>query len=182
MRLSSFGSFFLIVPVAGAVFAAIWLTAAAAYENVHFANTSGQVLSLIALLQDDASKDEYFAKQANQDLLTQLIRRGQIPMPQDGSLAKLENGWHRPIRLMLIAPSVAKLETDVPAAACRRLALLFGSDAPVLKLQVMEARAQNGAMQSIFDKNNNQKIEETTTEDACGKVGQSTLALILQLR
>jgi hypothetical protein len=164
--------------VIGAILVALWLAAAAIYENVRFADTSGQLLSLIATAQDMAAKDSDFDKRAGEDLLADLRRLAQIQ--DNGSGPK--NAWHQAIHLTAPAPSITRLETDVPAPACRRLALFFGKDAHDLKLQAMEARGENGVWRRFFDGAAGSTPNYAMIDAACGSTGYTTLALILALR
>jgi hypothetical protein len=184
MRLSSLSSLIVIVPIAGVICIALWLTAAAAYENVRFEQAKLQLLSLIAAAQDDA-KDSDFSKRAGEDLLAACARRGQPACIGDDKAAtgRLLNAWNQPIRMTAVSPSVMRLETDVPAHICRRFALFFGKDASAMKLQSMEAREESSHWRVFFDGASGQIPDYATTSAACG-AGEhaATLAFVLQLR
>lgn len=183
MQLPSIRPLIVIPPVACAIFAAMWLTAAAAYENVRFAKTAEQLLSLIAVTQDDAAKDPDFGRRPGEDLLVDLARQG-VQAAGFGSETpgKPVNAWHQPIRMTAVSSTTMRLETDVSAPACRRLALFFGKDAQDLKLQTMEAREENSHWRTFFSNAAGQALGYLAVNAGCGQTEYVTLALTLPLR
>jgi hypothetical protein len=170
------GFLMLALPVACAIITAIWLAGAAALENIKFARCTEQALSLIALAQDDAAKDPTFGQSQNEDIIDDLIRRGQIQNSPG-------NVWGGTIRATVQPLPFMRFETDLPSYACRRLALYFGKNASDLKLQKMEAREGSGAFYTFYD----MAVNPNTSEfpgmiQACGNTSFSTLALTTRLR
>ena len=181
---SSPGGFLLAaLPIFGVIAFALWLTADAAVENVRFAQTTGQLLNLISLLQGDAAKEPNFGLQAQEDLVATLIRRGQITGSGNDPKTWLLNSWRGAIRAMTVQPSVAQIETDVPAADCRHLALFFGRDAREIGLQVMEARSGPGSWRIFYDSASlGADPDIRAVSAACGTEPFAALALVLKLR
>jgi len=169
----------LAVPVVSAIVYAIWLAGAAAFENVKFAHCTDQVLALIAQAQDDAVKDRNFGQTPNEDIIDDLIRRGQIQ-------SQPRNAWSGDVRAVIQAAQPVPLmhfETDLPSYACKRLAIYLGKNAGDIKLQKMAAREENGTWNTFFD----MAVDPDTSEfpgvnEACGKAPYSTLALTIKLR
>jgi hypothetical protein len=167
--------------VIGVIAGALWLAASAAYENIHFVRTTGQILSLIAIARDDAAKEPAFGR-AGEDLMESLLRRGQIPGVRAEAVSAPGNAWGGAIRAEIVSPTVMRFETDLPTRDCRRLALFFGKDAADLALLSMEARDQNGPWRQFYDQSSNQQLGPSAADAACGWGEHATLALTLRLR
>jgi len=138
------GFIVLAIPVIGAIAVAIWLAGAAALENVKFARCTEQILTIVARAQDDASKDASFGATQGENIVDDLMRRGQL---QDVPL----NAWGGGIRAAVPMLPLVSIETDLPSYACKRLALYLGKNAAYIKLQKMEAREESGNWSTFFD-------------------------------
>ena len=177
------GFLIFAVPVVAAIAAAIWLTAAAAYENVKFVRGTDQLLSLMRLAHADATADSGFGQKAGEDLINDFVRRGQIASPP-------LNSWGGEVRMQIQPLPFMRVETDVPVPSCRRLAFFFGKNAQDFNLQKMEGREGNGLWQLIYNNNAaktdtaiaGQEIDYRTINAACGDGPVATLALTLGLR
>lgn len=178
---SGLGFILIALPVTAVLAAAIWLAASAAYENVRFAQTAEQLLSLVALARDSASKDPNFGRQPGENLIASLIRRGQLAAPGDGAQQTLTNDWQGEVRAETSQPFLMRLETELPARDCRRLALFLSNDLKALALQKMEAREGNGFWRLFYDVDGGQGFSQPAAAVACGQGEQVTLALTLRL-
>jgi hypothetical protein len=175
-NLAKAGYFMFAVPVGLAIFLAVWLTAAAAYENVKFARCTDQMYSLIEMARGEASKEAGFGGGTGEDLVDDLVRRGQLPAPP-------VNDWSGALRAQVPVPPFMRIEADVPAAACRRLALEFGKDANPADPIKMEAREENGKWTAIYDSSAYRKgLDYRLATAACGEGSYATFALTIALR
>ncbi len=180
---SPLGFFVFVLPVLSVILFALWLAAAAAVENVRFAQTTSQLLSIISMLRDDAAKEPAFGLQPGEDMVATLIRRGQIVGSGNDPQTWLLNSWRGAIRVTITQPTMARLETDLPAADCRRMALFFGRARRDAGLQRMEARGSSGNWRALYDNTAADADPEVRAIDAaCGQEPQASLALLLRLR
>jgi len=180
---SAFGFFVFVLPVLCVILFALWLAATAAVENVRFAQTASQLLSLISTLRDDAAKEPNFGLQPGEDLIATLIRRGQIVGSGGDTQTWLLNSWHGAIRATTAQPTLTRLETDLPTADCRRMALFFGRARRDTGLQRMEAHGGSGGWRAIYDNTGADADPNVRAVDAaCGEEPQASLALLLRLR
>jgi hypothetical protein len=168
----------LALPVIAAIFAALALTASAAYENVKFVHCSEQMLSIIAMLQDDAGKETTFGTIPNENFIDTLARRAQlatVPVP---------NSWGSTIRVTAAAPLIARMETDIPSRACRRLGAFFSKNAKDLRLLRMDVRIEDSPWNTFYSPTpaNETPLDNATLNNACGKSQIITLAIYFQLR
>ncbi len=173
--------FFIIIPIIGVIAVASWLAIAAAYENIRFAQATDQILALIAIAHDYASKDQNFGATLNEDLLNRLVQTGKVPPPKDGPQGGFINAWQGAVTATAIPGFLMRLETHVPTRDCRRLALFFGKDAKDLALTQMEAREEGGAWRQFYAAPDSIDISPTIIDAACGQASWSTLALIFRL-
>jgi hypothetical protein len=174
--IASVGFFILIVPVTAAIVASLSLTATAAYENVKFVRTTEQILSLIAVAEDNAAKDSSFGQGAAEDIVDDLVHRGQLtPQPV--------NAWGGSLRAVVQQPPFLRIETDLSSRACRRVALFFGKDAADLKILRMEVRGESGFWRAFYNAaTSTQAVDYTQAGAACGDDENTTLSLTLRLR
>jgi hypothetical protein len=112
----TFGFMTVAVPVLAICGFAIWLTVAAAAENIKFARCTEQVISIVAVAQEDAGKDPTFGQAPHEDIIDDLVRRGQLA-------GAPKNPWGGAIRAVVQSPSLMRLETDLPSYSCQRLAV-----------------------------------------------------------
>lgn len=175
--LASVGFFILAIPVGLAIIVTIWLTAAAAYENVKFVRCNDQLLTIISMARDDAATDSDFGARAGEDLVDDLMRRAQL-------LNLPVNNWGGAVRAVMETPPLIRVETDVPVRACRRLALFFGKDASALKLVKIEAHEEKSNWIIIYDDSNTNAatFDYRLINTACGWGNYSTFAVTLRLR
>jgi len=174
--LAAVGFFILVIPVTAAIIGSLWVTAAAAYENVKFARGADQMLALIASARDAAAKDARFGQQPNEDVISDLIRLGQYT-------ARPSNVWDGAIRATAGSPSMMRIEADLPSRACRRLAAFFGREASEVALQKIEARGWDGVWRQIYNAPHSPSGPSMLDIDvACGSGDNTVLALTLQLR
>jgi hypothetical protein len=168
--------FAIAVPVGIIVVFAIWLAGAAAFENVKFARCTEQVLSIIAAVQEDAGKDLTFGQVLREDIIDDLIRRGQLPgIPR--------NAWGGTVKATIQPLPFMRLELELPSYACQRLAIYMGKNASDLKLQKVEAGEGNNKWSTFFDAATNlDESEFSGANQGCGTGVQSTLVLTLRLR
>ena len=174
-QFSSIGFFILALPVVIAIAGGLWLTAAAAYENVKFVHTTDQLLSLIGIARSDAATDAEFGQRTNEDIIDDMVRRAQFrPQPT--------NSWGGGLRATIQPLPYMRIETDVPVRACRRLAQFFGKDASAFRLLKLEAYAEGGNWQTIFDATTMRNFDYRLINTACGRGTTATFAITLQFR
>lgn len=170
------GYLLITIPIGLVILIAVWLTAAAAYENVKFAHATDQLIFLIETARHDAATDTNFGRGTGEDLIDDLIRRSQLPGPP-------ANSWNGQLRAQVPILPFMRIETDVPVHACRRLANFFGKDAGALELQKLEARQEKGEWLAIYDANDNKRgLDYRLVNAACGGGSYATIALTLRLR
>ncbi len=171
-------------PLAIVVLLAIWLAAASVTENMRFARATDQILGLIVVMRDHAVRDKNFATQPGEDALMVVGRAALVAdVALNGTTAILANPWQGDLRAVTFGPSVVRLETEVPVRDCRRLALFFVKEAETLGFQAMEAReGMVGAWRRFFDGSQIPTLDSRPIEAACGRMPQTTLALVFRLR
>jgi hypothetical protein len=166
----------IAAPVLAICGCAVWSAFEAAVENVKFARSTEQVLSIIAVAQDDASKDPSFDQARHEDIIDDLERRGQL-------LGTPKNPWGGGIRASVAAPATMRLETDLPSYVCGRLAVYLSKNAGDLKLQKMGAAYTDHTPTAFFDAAVNSDANEIPgANEACGTAPHTTLALTIRLR
>lgn len=174
--ISTLGFVLLAVPVLTAIVGALWLTFTAAGENVKFAHGNEQIISLIVTIQNDAARFPEFGAEPGRDFVSDLIRMGQLT-------EKPINRWGGEVRAVSEPSSIMRLETEVPPAACRRLAARFSKSARELALLKMEMREGEGIWrQAYLAGAHNEPLSFPAIDAACGRAAISTLALTIQLR
>jgi hypothetical protein len=174
----------VLFPTAVVILAAIGTSGAAIIENIRFARATDQILRLVATTHDVALTDKNFASQPNEDLLGELVHGGLISGAIAGRPVTLHNPWNGTVTSMAMAPSVMRIETNMPARDCRRLALFFVKNGTDLGLNFMETHEDAGkTWHRFYDRASgllapsNQPVEA-----ACGTAPQVTLALAFLLR
>ena len=173
--LQTIGFLVIAAPVVVVIAAALWLSTTAAYENVKFGRGTEQILSLIAIMRDDASIAPNFGATPNEDLIDDLMRLGQYT-------ARPDNVWDAGLRATAPTTALMRIETDIPGRACRRLALYFAKEADNIALQKMESLEPNGSWRAFFSNPSDRSLNFAAADSACGKSERMTLALTLKLR
>jgi hypothetical protein len=173
----------LIVPLVLVIIGALILAAQGTYENMRFAQATQQLLGLVSIAHDAAVRQSDFATQQGQDVLAALSHAGQITTVDDNGTAKIINPWQGAVHGSVAAPSVLRVDMDVPVRDCRRLALFFAGATADLNLAGMQAQTEPGSGWTVFYKETDLASPGADAiEAACGQKARVTLALDFRLR
>jgi hypothetical protein len=177
-------SFSLAFPVVVIVLVAVGIAIAAMRENVRFAHATDQVIGLVASVRDFSAHEKTFAIQSGEDVLATLARNGLIAAPINvGPPVTLANPWRGAVRAFVAEPYLIRLETNLPAHECQRLAIFFARSSGAVGLQVMEAHeGVDGGWRRFYDAVHGTNLTEKQVEAACGHGPQSTLAMGFRLK
>lgn len=165
-----------LIPVALICLGAVALSTRALFENLRFVSATNDLSTVVTSVRSYAKEQRSYSFIPGEDILTKMIALGQMPAkvranPWDGALSAF------------VAPDMGlRIETDLPAHACRRIALyLFGRKPADLGLMSMEARSEpKPAWSSIYPV---QGIDTgLAAQNACGKSGHAHLALVFKIR
>ncbi|MDP9127766.1 MAG: hypothetical protein M3N08_05860 [Pseudomonadota bacterium] len=167
------------------IIAALWITVAAVREDLVFAQGTGQVIELITTAREIAVNDKNFATQPGEDILARLIRAKRIAGDPDMSPAMIMNPWKGTVASISPSPSLMRIESEVPARICRRLALFVVKNGGDLGLAAVETRADDTKIwQRPYDRAAGTQVISSSDriEAACGQAQRINLALVLTLR
>ena len=175
------------IPVAAMILFAVYLANASVTENLRFARASDQLLNIISVARDYATRESGFATRPDEDVVRTLARTGMVPglaIDEDtNEITKLKNSWGGAITVVTPFYSVLRLETFIPTRDCRRLALFFVDDASGLGFEAMEARENGtGAWRRFYDRAQAHALNARAVEAACGQAPNALLALIFRAR
>ncbi len=171
--------------VAIIIAAAIGVAGASMLENMRFARATDQIIALVAPARDLAAHDKNFAAQPGEDLLASLARARAVPnIVTTSQPAVMANAWQGSVHASVASSGVMRIESDVPAHDCRRLALFLAKNGGDSGLQLMEARQESAAQwQRLYDNTLPTAVNESQVQAACGQAPQQvTLAMAFRLR
>lgn len=166
------------------ILGASWATGTAILENVHFARGTDQILQLVTAAHSLAARDKNFAMQPNEDILDDLIRTGLITGNADTKPVTFLNPWQGTIRSLSSQPSLIRIESNLPAHDCRRLAMFLIKNGKDLGLVGVEARSDGDqTWKNFYDvADSSSALNNQTIEDACQQAPLVTVAFIFNLR
>lgn len=187
VSLRTLGGLAMAVPVAAVIILGVIIAIASVIENIHFSDATRQIHDLMKASHEFAGRESQFATQTGDNLIPALAHAGLIPgVAATEQLTKLFNPWGGEIILTTAAPSVIRLETDVPVRNCRRLALFFGQDPVAFHILAMDAR-EGGAgfwrrFYTTYTSAGLAAINELAVQAGCGELPQASLAFTVQVR
>jgi hypothetical protein len=152
------------------------LSVAAVLENYWFINAANQILTLVGNARTMAANQKNFAQSPGDDIWADLHHMGQV---SDDS-ARM-NPWKGMIDAHVVAPNVMRIESDLPAHDCRRMALYFmakiSSDLGLVSIEAEQYG--NPHWTQIFPL---QPGQPHAIETACGTIDNARLALVVRIR
>ena len=163
----------------------------AAYENIHFARATDQILSVIAAARDMGANLSATPDRATADLFERLSHFENLhirPAAEGAKWPSLTNPWGGRMDVeMLPSSRELRLQTTLSPVVCRRMILFYAKDAPPLGVQRVEAREEGpvpttGRM--LYDGSEDisrSKLNLSAVKVGCGEGKQVALILTIHL-
>lgn len=170
----------LITLIVGLVIVgAVGLTVMGTHENWRFLQMQGQILDAVDLARSTASQQKNFALTPGADMWGDLNH-----MSVTTTATAPINPWQQPLKASILNSATIRLETVLPAVACRRTISSLVDNAAVKKgLVAAEAHADNITIWTQVYPKVSQRAQGINTIDfACGSSGMAHLALGFQIR
>ncbi len=138
-----------------------------------------QIENIIVISGQMASTDHSITNSNQEDLLAILSKLGQINADgQANGLQALTNPWGGTLTAITSQGGRIRIETTVPARACRRLLSMFGQPQTVSEILNIEVRTSQSSWLSLYSKGQHSSINEAAIKDNCGRSETTSIALI----
>jgi hypothetical protein len=167
----------IAVPVAVAILGAFILSALAFVENLRFFRSTNQILGLVDTVRTIADQQKSMIFTPGDDIWEDLIRFGQIP-----STVRRTNSWTGFVNAFVTAALTMRIESQMPAHDCRRMATYFLSR-QLPQLGILAIEGQNlgdKSWISIYPPPAN--VAGDLLGMACGGGAESRLALVFRIK
>ncbi len=168
--------FIALLPVTLVCMGALTLSMTAMVENLRFVSVTNNLSAIVVTVRAYAKELKTRSFSPGEDMLSKMIELGQLPA------SYVTNPWKGGVRATAVDNTSMRMEYDLPAHICRRIALyLFGRKPAERGLLAMEARsAQREDWMTIYPEPNSES--ETAVQSACGRTGPSHLAVVFKIR
>jgi len=155
---------------------ALVLSISAMLENLRFISATNNLSAAVMTARLFAKEQRARAFGAGEDILAVLVETKQLPSAFD------KNPWMGNMRITAVDNASMTVENEMPAHACRRMALyLLGRKPAELGLSSMSARPDQASDWTfIYPKPDAEA--EFAARAACGKKGAAQLALVFKIR
>lgn len=154
---------------------ALALSVRAMVENLRFISATNNLSAVVMTARLFAKEQRARTFGAGEDILAVLAEAKQIPATFD------KNPWMGSVRIAAVDNVSIRIENEMPAHACRRMALyLLGRNPADLGLTLMEARKGEANSSLVYPKADVEA--EFAAQKACGKKGTALLTLVFKIR
>jgi|GEM_PF-2748010 hypothetical protein len=171
---------FVIVatPVILIIVGALALCVASALENLRFVKATSQILGFAGTLRSFADEQKTRLFNTGEDLWADMVQSGQILASNPHT-----NPWGGDIRATALDNTAMRIENDLPAQDCRRMALSFLARQPEeLGLLSVEAMSDQDTVWSPIYPAPANGQQALSADIACGNTHFSRLALVFRIR
>jgi hypothetical protein len=165
------------IPLVLVILGSLALSVKAVFEDMRVVDATSQILQLVGWAHSAVTQQPVIAFSVGEDIWDGLIHAGLI-----SSSTGRTNAWNGTVRATALSDSVMRIESELPAYSCRRMALDFmGRHPSELGLFLIEAQsASDKTWTAIYP--HPAKTREDPTVLACGKEKDSRLAMVFKIK
>ncbi|MGB9153573.1 MAG: hypothetical protein WCD70_10860 [Alphaproteobacteria bacterium] len=160
-----------------AVLGAFALSGAAVMENARFVKATNQILEPIGLVRGIIAQQQSFVEIPGQDVWADLARLGRVASATDHL-----NPWGSDVHVVAVTNAMIRVESDLPAHDCRRMALYFLNQAQGFGIVAIEAQPFEDILWARIYPPPENMSHNRAVELACGDTHAARLGLIFKVR